>query len=532
MDPGWLRQNTDVEGGGIDRREEVANRRVATADRRQQIEDQRQAANDRRDEAFVTQKSAALAKAAQSEETERVLRDANEHLVIATVRAQTMTETAEHVTAQMSYMAEHDFLTGLPNRLILTDRLAQSISLAARHGDKVALMYLDLDHFKHINDSFGHAAGDMLLQSVARRLQACVRHSDTVCRQGGDEFVVLLTEVETAHDATVTANKLIQSMAAPHIIDGHRLHATLSIGISFYPDDGADLDALLRNADIAMYHAKKSGRNNYQLFTANMNELAVSRQSIETALHHALDNHEFVLHYQPKVNLQTGAIVGAEALVRLQQAHHRLVYPTRFISIAEECGLILPLGKWVLREACRQTAAWLHAGLDVGLMAVNVSAVEFQGKDFVAGLKTVLEETGLDPCHLELELTESGLMRDTELTTKTLNSIKNLGIQIAIDDFGTGYSGLSYLRRFPIDTLKIDQSFMSDINGDADNANLVSAIIAMGRSLKHRVVAEGVETQLQLDFLQSQGCGEGQGYYFSRPVSAEEFATLLVLSRH
>ena len=374
--------------------------------------------------------------------------------------------------------------------------------------------------------------GDLLLQSAARRLQACVRHSDTVCRQGGDEFIVLLADVGAAHDAAVTAEKLIQSMAAPHIIDALRLHVTLSIGIALYPDDGTDIDTVVRNADIAMYHAKDNGRNNYQLFTADMKERAVSRQSIETALHHALDHHEFVLEYQPKVNLQTGAIVGAEALIRLQQSQHRLVYPTRFIRVAEECGLILPIGKWVPREACRQAVAWLHAGLDVGLMSVNVSAVEFQGKDFVAGLQAILEETGLDPSHLELELTESGLMRDTERTTMTLHSIKNMGIQIAIDDFGTGYSSLSYLRRFPIDTLKIDQSFMSEIDGGADNANLVSAIIAMGKSLKHRVVAEGVETQLQRDFLQSQGCGEGQGFFFSRPVSADEFASLVVLNRH
>ena len=469
--------------------------------------------------------------AALGARTEAQLREANERLVVATVSAETMTEAAEQATAQMSYMAEHDFLTGLPNRSLLTDRLAQAIALAQRHGKKVALMFLDLDHFKHINDSLGHAVGDQLLQSVAKRLQECVRHSDTVCRQGGDEFVVLLAEVEAVQDAALTAEKLIEAMAAPHLIGGHRLHVTLSIGISLYPDDGKDVEALVRNADTAMYHAKKSGRNNYQAFTPDMNARAVARQSVEEALRHALEQREFVLHYQPKVNLETGAITGAEALVRLQRSDHPLVYPTQFVSIAEDCGLILPIGKWVLREACRQTAAWLQAGLDIGQIAVNVSAVEFHGKDFLAGVRAILNDTGLDPRYLEFELTESGLMQDTEPTTAILHALKDLGVQIAVDDFGTGYSSLSYLRRFPIDTLKIDQSFVQDIDGDAGEA-IVSAVIAMGMSLKQRVVAEGIETRQQLAFLQSHHCAEGQGFYFSRPVVAEEFATLLATVLH
>ena len=505
-------------------RTETANRRQEAADRREEAADRREVVADRREEA-------ARAMAALGARTGKHLREANERLVVATVRAQTMTETAEQATAQMTYMAEHDFLTGLPNRSLLTDRLAQSIALAQRHGNRVALMYLDLDHFKHINDSLGHAVGDQLLQSVAKRLQECIRHSDTVCRQGGDEFVVLLAEVEAVRDAALAAEKLIGAMAEPYLIGGHRLHVTLSIGISLYPDDGKDVEALVRNADTAMYHAKKNGRNNYEVFTPEMNVRAVARRSVEVALHHALDQRELMLHYQPKVNLETGAITGAEALLRLQRSDHELVYPAQFVSIAEDCGLILPIGKWVLREACRQTAAWLQAGLDMGQIAVNVSAVEFHSKDFLAGVRAILNDTGLDPRHLELELTESGLMQDIEPTTAILHALKDLGVQIAVDDFGTGYSSLSYLRRFPIDTLKIDQSFVQDIHGDTEEAIIVSAIIAMGKSLKLRVVAEGIETRPQLTFLQSQRCAEGQGFFFSRPVVAEEFAALLVTGR-
>ncbi len=478
-----------------------------------------------RDEAVQIREELGALNAAQ-------LKEANERLVVATVRAQTMTEAAEDAAARMSHMAQHDVLTGLPNRALLTDRLGQAIALAQRHDQRVALMYLDLDHFKHINDSLGHAVGDQLLQGVARRLQACVRQSDTVCRQGGDEFVVLLAEVETASNATLTASKLIDVMDAPFLIGEHELHVTVSIGISVYPDDGRDAEAMIRNADIAMYHAKKSGHNKYQLFAPEMNVRAVARQSVEVALREALDQHGLVLHYQPKTNLETGAITGAEALVRLRQNGNPLVYPGQFISIAEDCGLIMQIGKWVLKEACHQAVSWLDAGLDIGLIAVNVSAVEFHGKDFLAGVRAVLAETGLNPHHLELELTESGLMQDTERTAETLRALKELGVQIAIDDFGTGYSSLSYLQRFPIDTLKIDQSFVHDIHDASGEAALVSAIIAMGKSLKLRVVAEGIETRQQLDYLQSKQCAEGQGYLLGRPMDAESFAAMLTMNRH
>lgn len=515
-----LRQEAaDLRQGSADQREETADLREEIADLRQEAADQREETADQREETAST-------KAAISTLIESQLREANEHLIVATVRAQTMTDAAQQTAAQMAHKAEHDFLTGLPNRALLSDRLAQSIAHAQRHGKKVALMYLDLDHFKIINDTLGHAVGDQLLQSAAKRLQACVRLSDTVSRQGGDEFVVLLSEVENVGGAVLIAEKLIAAMAQPHLIGDHRLEVTLSIGISLYPDDGKDAEAVVRNADNAMYHAKRGGRNNYQVFTPSMNVRAAVRQSLDQALQQALDQHEFVLHYQPKVNLETGAITGAEALLRWQRYDDRLVYPAQFVGIAEDCGLILPIGKWVLHEACRQAQAWLHAGLDLAQIAVNVSSVEFQGKDFLTGVRAALKETGLDPRHLEFELTESGLMQNTQQTTTTLHALKNLGAQIAVDDFGTGYSSLSYLRSFPIDTLKIDQSFVQDIEGDASEG-IVSAIIAMGMSLKQRVVAEGIETRQQLAFLQSLHCAEGQGYYFGRPVTAEAFTSLL-----
>ncbi|OGT95769.1 MAG: diguanylate cyclase [Geobacteraceae bacterium GWB2_52_12] len=516
-----------------DQREETADLRQGAADLREETADLRQGAADQREKVQRTEKRATKSKILDSVRAAANIRDANEFLISATIHALKMTEVAERATNQMAYMAEHDFLTGLPNRALLTDRLAQSIELAKRHRNKVALMYLDLDHFKHINDSLGHAVGDQLLQSVAKRLQACVRLSDTVSRQGGDEFVVLLAEVEEAQDAALTANKLIKAVSRPYLIDGHRLHVTLSIGISIYPDDGTDIEVVFRNADTAMYHAKKCGRNNYQAFTPDMNTRAVARQSVEAALHHALEQHEFVLHYQPKVNLKTGAITGAEALLRWQRYKRRLVSPAQFVSIAEECGLILPIGKWVLREACRQTQIWLQSGLNLPQIAVNVSSIEFHGRDFLAGVRTILDETGLDPHRLEFELTESGVMQDTQQTSEILHELKDLGVKIAIDDFGTGYSSLSYLCRFPIDVLKIDQSFVQAIKGNGGGEAgeaIVGAIIAMGKSLKQRVVAEGIETRKQFTFLQSHRCTEGQGYYFGRPVAARKFAKLLVRS--
>lgn len=428
---------------------------------------------------------------------------------------------------KMSHLAQHDFLTGLPNRVLLTERLSWSIKLAQRHRKQVALLFLDLDCFKNVNDSLGHAIGDQLLQLVGERLSANVRASDSVYRQGGDEFVILLSEIENPNDAALIAEKLVAAFAVSHRVGGQELHITLSIGISVYPDDGVDLDTVLQNADTAMYHAKASGRNNYQFFRADMNTRAVRRLQIESSMRRALKQGEFVLYYQPKIDLASGRINGAEALIRWQDPQLGLISPAQFIPVAEECGLIVPIGRWVLREACRQVKAWLDSGLCAVPVAVNISAVEFKHKAFLDGVTEILAETGLDPRYLELELTEGVLMHDVEASMSVLAALKVMGLRLAIDDFGTGYSSLSYLKRFPIDTLKIDQSFVRDIATDADDATIVSAVIGMGRSLNHCVVAEGVETIEQFAFLSTRQCPEGQGYLFSRPLPAVDFARLM-----
>ncbi|MBA3996032.1 MAG: two-component system response regulator [Candidatus Accumulibacter sp.] len=434
---------------------------------------------------------------------------------------------SQAMSAKMAYLAQHDFLTRLPNRMLLNDRIAQAISLAKRRGTRLAVLFLDLDNFKHINDSLGHATGDQLLQSVARGLSACVRSSDTVSRQGGDEFVILVTEDNFAEDAALTADKILAALAVSHSIAKHELHVTTSIGISVYPADGQDAETLIKNADTAMYHAKDKGRNNYQFFNSDMNARAVERQLIEAHLRHALERREFVLHYQPKINLASGRITGAEALLRWQHPEWGLIMPERFIAVAEDCGLIVPIGRWVLREACTQTRRWQDAGLAPATVAVNISALEFRSKDFIESVRATLSETGLEPCRLQLEITESVLMRDAESSVGILQQLKAMGIDLAVDDFGTGYSSLSYLKQFPIDTLKIDRSFVHDIDANNGNGIIVSAVIGMGNNLKQRVVAEGVENEGQRNFLQAHCCEEGQGYLFSRPLAAEPFAALL-----
>jgi len=434
---------------------------------------------------------------------------------------------ARAIARKMAHLAQHDFLTDLPNRMLFSDRVANAIALARRHGKQRAVLFLDLDRFKHINDSLGHPIGDKLLQSVAQRLVACVRGSDTVSRQGGDEFVVLLSEIEQAADAALSAEKMLVALAAPHSIAEKELHITASIGISIYPDDGQDAQTLIRCADTAMYHAKDKGRNNYQFFTEDMNVRAVEREFLEGSLRRALKRREFVLHYQPKINLETGAITGVEALIRWRHPERGLIPPALFVPIAEDCGLIVPIGRWVLHEACRQIQAWIDAGLPAMPVAVNISAVEFQSKEFLERVRAILKETRLNPRYLELELTESVLMQDAEATIPALIALKAIGVRLAIDDFGTGYSSLSYLRQFPIDTLKIDQSFVREITVGALDDTIVSAVISMAKTLKQRVIAEGVETGEQLAFLRRQHCGEGQGFHFSRPMSAEAFATLL-----
>jgi diguanylate cyclase (GGDEF)-like protein/PAS domain S-box-containing protein len=435
--------------------------------------------------------------------------------------------TARALSLRMAYLAQHDSLTDLPNRVTLADRLNQAIASARRRGRKLALLFLDLDRFKNINDSLGHTIGDRLLQSVAQRLVRCVRCTDTVSRQGGDEFVILLSDVTHAQDAAVSAEKILTALRLPHSIDEHDLHVTVSIGISTYPDDGTDAEMLLKHADFAMYHAKDNGRNSYQFFKAEMNTRAVERQSLEDGLRNALDDRAFELHYQPKINLTTGAMIGVEALIRWRHPRRGLVSPAQFIPVAEDSALIVPIGRWVLREACRQSRAWQDAGLPPLPIAINISAVELRTKDFVAGVRAILTETGLNAQCLELELTETFLMQDDDSTATVLRALKDLGVLLALDDFGTGYSSLSYLQRFPIDALKIDRSFVRDLTTDPGDAGIVSAVIGMGESLNMRVVAEGVETREQLAFLRAHGCPEGQGYYFGRPVGAEKFAKVL-----
>jgi diguanylate cyclase (GGDEF)-like protein/PAS domain S-box-containing protein len=431
------------------------------------------------------------------------------------------------MATEMERSAKHDFLTGLPNRVLFSDRVGQAISLARRHKKNVAVLFLDLDGFKHINDSLGHPVGDKLLQSIAKRLVASVRDADTVSRQGGDEFVVLLSEVERSEDAAITARRMLQGVAGAHSVDGHDLHVTASIGVSVYPDDGQDAETLIKNADTAMYQAKENGRQSYKFFKPAMNVRAVERQSIEESLRRALERQEFTLHYQPKVNLRTGEITGAEALLRWTHPVRGAISPAQFIPVAEESGLILPIGNWVLREACKQAREWLDAGLPRATMAVNISAIEFRAENFLEGVFEILNDTGLDPTSLEIELTESVLMKRAESTESILKALRTSGVQLAIDDFGTGYSSLSYLRKFPIDVLKIDQSFVRQIGTPSGETTIVSAVIGMARNLKLRVVAEGVETRDELAFLQDRRCDEAQGYFFSRPVPPAQFARLL-----
>jgi diguanylate cyclase (GGDEF)-like protein/PAS domain S-box-containing protein len=451
-------------------------------------------------------------------------------LVTAAIRdisARKESDAYRALAVQMEYSAQHDVLTGLPNRMLLSDRIGQAIALSRRHGKKVAVLFLDLDGFKHVNDSLGHSIGDRLLQSVGKRLGDCVRASDTVSRQGGDEFVVLLSEVQQAEDVAISARRILEAVATAHPVETHNLHVTASIGISVYPDDGTDAETLIKNADTAMYQAKENGRQSYQFFKPAMNVRAVERQFLEEGLRGALQQREFSLLYQPKVDLRTRQITGAEALIRWTHPTRGPIPPAQFIPVAEDCGLILPIGAWVLREACFQARVWANAGLPAIKMAVNVSAMEFRDDKFLEGVFAILGETGMDPRNLELELTESVLMKRAESTASILQSLRERGIRVAVDDFGTGYSSLSYLRRFPVDALKIDQSFIRQLTNDGDDTTIVTAVIGMARSLNLRVVAEGVETREELAFLTAHQCDDAQGYYFSQPLGAEEFAELL-----
>ncbi len=429
---------------------------------------------------------------------------------------------------RVRHLAHHDALTDLPNRALLNDRIAQAVSLAERNRTQVAVMFLDLDRFKTVNDSLGHSVGDKLLREVSARLKSCMRASDTVSRLGGDEFVILMPNVTDPEDVAVTARKVLDAVARPYNIDGYELVSTPSVGISVYPGDGADVETLLRNADAAMYHAKETGRNNYQFFTQDMNARALERLSLERSLRRALEREELRLHYQPQYGVSDGRMVGLEALIRWQHPEQGLVPPLRFIPFAEESGLILPIGDWVLQEACRQNRAWQDAGLPPVRVSVNISALQFRQPDFAATVERALAGAGLEARYLQLEVTESMIMYETERMSASLEQLKTMGLELAIDDFGTGYSSLSYLKRLPIDRLKIDKSFVQDLTTDTDDEAIIGAIIALTRKLGLRTIAEGVETREQLEFLRDQGCDEVQGFLLSKPLAPPDCAALLV----
>jgi len=446
--------------------------------------------------------------------------------VIALAQDVTATRLAQE---KLNYIAYHDELTGLPNRALYNDRLDKAIVEARRHGSFVGVMLLDVDNFKVVNDTMGHEVGDALLKDIAARLHACARESDTIARFGGDEFAIVLEDLPEPSKAFTVAQKILDAFIPPFLVNGAEVYLASSIGVTFYPSDGEDLEALLKNADSAMYHAKGQGRNNYQFYSADLTERAHARLGMETSLRRALERDEFRLHYQPKVELATGRVTGVEALLRWQDRERGTVAPNEFIPIAEESGLILPIGDWALRAACTEVKRWHDEGLAGLRLAVNLSSRQFRHKRLVSNIARIIDETGFDARCLEFEITESVLMDLDSRVSEVLASIKEMGISISIDDFGTGYSSLSYLKRFPIDTLKIDRSFVRDIPTDLDDVAIVRAIIAMARSLRMRTVAEGVEQEEQVRFLRAEGCGEMQGFFYSRPLPSEEIVRLLKL---
>ena len=433
---------------------------------------------------------------------------------------------------RLSYLAYYDALTGLPNRTLFNDRLRQTLLESSRDVRLAAVLFLDLDRFKYINDTLGHETGDLVLKAVAARLLASVLEGVTVARISGDEFGIILNEIAQVDDAAKAAQHILDSFRQPFYAPDRELFITPSIGIALFPNDGKDAEGLLKNAETAMYRAKEHRRDNYQYYASDMTAAVFRHLAMEHALRRALEREEFILYYQPQVQLETGQIVGVEALLRWQRANGNLVSPGEFIPLAEETGLIMPLGEWALRTACAQNKAWQDSGLQALRVSVNLSARQFQQTSLPDVIGRVLAETGLDPRYLELELTESVLMQNTEVTVSSLSKLNAMGIRISVDDFGTGYSSLSYLKRFPIDMLKIDQSFVQDITVDADDAAIITAIIAMAHSLGIQVIAEGVETEAQLQFLRMRGSEIVQGYYFGRPVTAGQFAQILQPIRH
>ena len=428
---------------------------------------------------------------------------------------------------QLEYHANHDALTGLANRNLLNDRINQALIHARHNQHLVGVLLLDLDRFKLINDGFGHGAADNMLKAVSERLCNAVRETDTVARLGGDEFVVVVTDVDSDEHIAVVANKIMRTLAQPLIVEGKEIFVSASIGAAVYPRDGEHGESLLRNADVAMYRVKEHGRNNYRFYAPEMGQMALDRLDMEGNLRRALERNELTVFYQPLVSLNSGCIVGAEALVRWNHPRIGLIHPGEFIPLAEDTGLVIPLGDQVMRQACRDAKAWQEAGLPPLRISINISARQFRQENLADHVREVLADTGLEAAYLEFELTESMVMHDIDTTLGTLRELKQLGVSLALDDFGTGYSSLSYLKRFPIDTLKIDRSFVNDIPDDEDDSAIAHAVIAMAHSLGLRVVAEGVENKAQLTTLQGYACDDFQGFYFSRPVPAEEFVLLL-----
>lgn len=452
-----------------------------------------------------------------------VLHDKND-LVTHYVAAFSDISERKAAEERIRYLAQHDMLTGLPNRALFTSELVQSIANAKQHHQRLALFFIDLDHFKNINDSLGHHYGDLLLQAIAERLKSRIKGTDSICRQGGDEFILILQDINTPDEVAHIAERLIAVLASPVQLNSHEIAISASIGIALYPEDGDNEETLVKNADAAMYHAKQSGRDQYRFFVKALNDTVHERLTIENGLRKALERNEFELYYQPQLNLTSGAIVGVEALIRWHHPELGLIPPTRFIPIAEDSGLIIPIGDWVLKEACRQAAAWHQAGMTELMMAVNLSAVQFRRGNVEKSIYDALSESGLDPVFLELELTESILIQDTEKVLATVQRLKTLGVKLSIDDFGTGYSSLSYLKRFNVDKLKIDQSFIRNMVDTPSDAAIVHAIIQMANSLNLKTIAEGVEDKDMLAPLRLHRCDEAQGYYFARPMPAAELA--------
>lgn len=456
----------------------------------------------------------------------RAVRDSEGALVEYVIVSRDITER-KNAERQIEFLAYHDTLTELPNRLLAQDRLRQAMAHADRTHTKVALLFFDLDRFKTVNDSLGHNIGDGLLKGIAKRLRECVRDSDTISRQGGDEFLLILRDLHGAEAAGPVLTKINERLQAPFLLGEHELRISASIGVALYPDDGSDFDTLLKKADIAMYRAKDAGRNTYSFFDPEMNAEAVEHLDMHLILHRALERQQFSLHYQPQLDLKTGHVVGTEALIRWHHPEQGLISPDRFIPIAEGNGLIVPIGEWVIREACRQAAAWQKEGMAPFVMAVNLSGVQFARGNVEQTVLEALKDSGLAAEYLELELTESIFIRNTESVLGTVKRLKSIGVKLSIDDFGTGYSSLAYLKRFEVDKLKIDRTFIRDLTSDPDDAAIVRTIIQMARNLGLRTIAEGVETEEVIQHLRGYRCDEAQGYYYARPMPPKDFATFM-----